>query len=257
MLKRAALSLIAVLPAVALDLSTLKPQGYVSDFARVVDPGSRAQIEAYAGRLERVTGTQIAIVTLLTLDGEPVEDVANELVRQWGIGQKGKDEGLLLLLVVRDRRSRLEVGRGLEPVITDGAAGEILRVMRPALREQRYGEALLTAAHELGTRVAQSKNVALGDEPAVAQRHRERSSESPVPWPVLIGGGLLMLWIMSVGRRSHSFGGFLPGLILGNMMSRHYGGGSTHGGFGGYDSGDSFGGFGGGDSGGGGASSDW
>ena len=241
----------------ALDLTTLTPQGYVSDFARVVDPQTRLQIENYARRVEQATGAQIALVTLPTLDAEPVEDVANALFRRWGIGQKGKDEGLLLLLVIRDRRSRLEVGRGLEGVITDGTAGTVLREMRPSLREQRYGEALLTAAHELGARIAQSKNVTIPEEPAVQQRRRERPTEAPLPWPVLLGGGLLLLWIMSMGRRGYGGGGFLPGIILGNMMSRHSGGGSTHGGFGGYDSGDSFGGFGGGDSGGGGASSDW
>src|SRR5260370_32001743 len=128
-----------------IDLTALKPQGYVSDFAGVVDAASKQAIEAYGTRLEAATGAQIALVTMNTLEGEPIEDVANNLFRQWGIGKKGTDEGLLFLIVVKDRRTRLEVGRGLEPIIPDGATGTVLRAMRPALRENNYGQARATA----------------------------------------------------------------------------------------------------------------
>src|SRR5436190_21774426 len=101
----------AVSSALALDVTTLKPQGYVSDFAKVVDAESRSRIELYGARLEKATGAQIAIVTLDTLEGEPIEDVANDLFRRWGIGQKGQDNGLLVLPVIRDKCIRLEVGR--------------------------------------------------------------------------------------------------------------------------------------------------
>ena len=152
-------ALVLVSSALALDLASLKPQGYLSDFAGVVDAESRQAIELYGARLEKATGAQIAIVTLSTLDGEPIEDVANDLFRRWGIGKKGEDNGLLFLLAVRDRRSRLEIGRGLEPIITDGRSGAALRAMRPALREGRYGEALSVAATSLGEVIAQSKGV--------------------------------------------------------------------------------------------------
>ncbi len=88
----------------------------------------------------------MAFVTIDSLDGEPVEDFANNLYRAWGIGKKGKDEGLLLLLAVKDRRSRLEIGRGLEGPITDGTSGSVLRQMAPSLRAGDYGDAMLTAA---------------------------------------------------------------------------------------------------------------
>src|SRR5277367_1008538 len=74
----------------ALDVDKLKPQGYVSDFAHVLDASSRVQLETYAGRVEQATGVQMAIVTIDTLDGLPVEDVANSLYRKWGIGKKGR-----------------------------------------------------------------------------------------------------------------------------------------------------------------------
>lgn len=247
--------------AVALDLTTLKPQGYVSDFSGVVDSASRSQLERYGAALEQAAGVQIALVTIPTLDGEPVEDAANALFRQWGIGKKGEDTGIMLLLVTRDRRSRLEVGYGLEPIIPDGFAGELLRQMRPALRADRYGEAMLVAAQTIGDRIAKEKGIRI--EPLAARRSAPERGGGELPWPMILGGiALLVFFAISRGggggRYSGGGGGFLPGLILGGLLgrgSRGWGGGG--GGFGGYDSGDSFGGFGGGDSGGGGASSDW
>jgi uncharacterized protein len=263
--RTALLLLLTAVLAGAVDLTTLKPQGYVSDFAGVIDADSKAQIESYAARIEKATGAQFAFVTLKSLEGEPPEDVANTLYRQWGIGQKGKNEGALLLLSIQDRRSKLEVGYGLEPIITDGTAGTLLRQMRPALRDGQYGAAMLTAAHELGTRVAQAKNVTVDDSQLQTRRVRPAPSDG-IPWPVLIGVAVVLLFMFRGGRgggyRGGGGGGFLPGLILGQMLGggRYRGGygGGSGGGFGGYDSGGGgFGGFGGGDSGGGGASSDW
>ena len=101
-------------PGWSLDRSKLKPTGYVNDFAGVVDGASKQALENYAANLERVTGAQMAIVLVPSLDGEPIEDVANRLYREWGIGQKGKNEGILLMLSINDRKSRAEVGYGLE-----------------------------------------------------------------------------------------------------------------------------------------------
>src|SRR6185369_7156873 len=125
----AALVLSSLSVAWAVDWKALKPEGYVSDFAHVVDATSRRSLEQYCERVEKLTGAQIALVTIPTLEGEPIEDVANTIFRAWGIGQKGKNEGIMLLLVVRDRRSRLEVGYGLEPILPDGLSGDVLREM--------------------------------------------------------------------------------------------------------------------------------
>ena len=242
----------------AVEWKTLKPQGYVSDFARVIDPASKARLEEYCGIVERSTGAQIALVTIPSLEGEPIDDVANTIFRAWGVGQKGKDEGILMLLAVRDRRSRLEIGYGLEPILPDGLDGSILREMRPALRQGQYGEAMLAAADTLGSTIAAAKHVALN---APLQRQMRRTPVDSIPWPMVLGGIFLLVWLMRAGGpRGYGGGGgggFLPGLILGSMMNRGSWGGRGSGGFGGFDSGDGFGGFGGGDSGGGGASSDW
>jgi uncharacterized protein len=243
----------------AVDWKSLKPQGYVSDFANVVDASSKNQLEAYCAVVEQSTGVQMALVTLPSLQGEPIEDVANTLFRAWGVGQKGKNEGILLLLAVNDRRSRLEVGYGLEPILPDGLTGSILREMRPALRQKDYGDAMMAAAQTIGNTIAQAKNVKLT---ATLPRRARPSTSDSIPWPVIIGGLFLLVWLMRAGKpRGYGGGGggggFLPGLILGNMMGRSTWGSRGSGGFGGSDSGDGFGGFGGGDSGGGGASSDW
>lgn len=251
--------LLAAVAAFAFDFTALKPDGYVSDFAKVLDPASKQELERYCAQIESATGAQIALVTIETLGGEPVEDVANSIYRKWGIGKKGKDEGIMLLLVTRDHRSRLEVGYGLEPIIPDGLAGSILREMRPALRENAFGDALKVAAQRIGSIITQAKDVRVD---APLQPQRRRAPEPMIPWPLLMMMGVFgLMAILGRRRSSRGGGGFLPGLILGNLMGRgnsgYGGGGHGSGGFGGYDSGDTFGGFGGGDSGGGGASSDW
>jgi uncharacterized protein len=83
---------LAALPAWGLDTKALKPTGYVNDFSSTLDASGKQTLEAYCEKLERVTGVQMAIVLVPTLDGEPVEDVANRLYREWGIGKKGKRE---------------------------------------------------------------------------------------------------------------------------------------------------------------------
>ncbi len=240
----------------ALDLNSLKPQGYVNDFAHVLDDSSRAQLEDYCGRVEKATGVQMAIVTLETLDGEPIEDVANALYRKWGVGKKGKDEGILLLVAIKDRHDRIEVGYGLEPILPDGFAGGVLREARPLLRQGAYGQAMFAAAEEMGSRIASAKGVSLDF--SLRPHRRTAPQGNGIPWPLLVIGVLALLFFLSRGGRGG--GGFWTGLILGNLLGRGGRGGWGGGGFGGYGSGGGgggFGGFGGGSSGGGGASSDW
>jgi len=244
----------------AVDWTAYKPEGYVSDFAKVIDPASRAQLEQYCGMVERSTHVQLALVTVPSLEGEPIQDVAYTMARAWGVGRKGENDGVLLLLAIQDRRSRLEVGTGLQSALPGSLASDILAEMRPALRVQHYGEAFKAAAETIGETVARARHVKL--ETKLPRKVQHQVSDW-LPWPVLIGGGLLLIWMLtSGGPRGYSGwggggGGFLPWLILGNVMGRSTWGSRSSGGFGGYDSGDSFGGFGGGDFGGGGASGDW
>jgi len=251
--------LLASTTALAADLNSLKPQGYVSDFAHVLDPQSRAQLEAYCGRVEQATGVQMAMVTLDSLDGQPIDDVTNSLYRKWGIGKKGKDEGIMLLLAIKDHRDRIEVGYGLEPLLPDGFDGSVLRESRPLLRQGQYGQAMFAAAEVMGSRIAQAKGVALNF--SLRPQRRVRAQPRP-PMGAIFFGIFILILLLSLARRGGGGGGgLLAGMILGNLLGGGRGGWSG-GGFGGYDSGGGgggggFGGFGGGDSGGGGASSDW
>ena len=120
----------------ALDVNSLKPQGYVSDFAQVLDEQTRARINEYCGQVERATGSQIAIVTLGSLEDNSIEDFSYKLFHKWGIGKKGEDNGLMLLLAIKDHKDRIEVGYGLEPVLPDGFVGRTLDDIRPAAGPQ-------------------------------------------------------------------------------------------------------------------------
>lgn len=236
-------------PASAYDFSALKPEGYVSDFARVLDPDTKARLERYCTAVEQSTGAQMAIVTVPTLEGEPVEDVANLLYRKWGIGSKKSNEGALLLLAVKDHRMRLEVGYGLEPIMPDGFAGSVLDAMRPALRDEHFSDAIILGAKTVGEKIAQAKGVAIQ-----APRTSRPRTGNGIPIPLIVLGVVFLLILLSSGGGG---GGWLLYNILG-MLGSGGGGrrGGDGGGFGGYDGG-GFGGFGGGDSGGGGASRDW
>lgn len=247
-----------VLPGQAADFSSLQPQGYVSDFAQVINPAHKAELERYCSRVEAQTGAQIAIVTIPTLDGDPIEDVANSLFRRWGVGKKGKDEGVLLMFAVRDRKMRMEVGYGLEPILPDGLAGQLLDSMRPLLRQGEYGPAMLEAGHQLGSRIAQGKGIQLDTSLPSRRQPQGQDVQSLLGLLVPFLFLFLLIWIVSRSNRQRRYyrgrgGGIYPvGIPMGGGWS-----GSGGGGFGGYDSGEGFGGFGGGDSGGGGASSDW
>jgi uncharacterized protein len=244
----------------AVDWKSLHPQGYVSDFAGVLDAQSKPALESYCASVERSTGSQMALVVVPSLEREPIEDAARTIFDAWGIGHKGKNDGILLLLAVADRRSHLLAGAGVKPLLPDDFANRVLADMRPALREQHYGEALLSAAQAIGSAIAQGKHVDI----APPEQRPVHGHSRSIPWPLIIGGIALVVWLMRAGGRSGGFGGgggvlgFLPWLLLGNLMGRDTWGSRGSGGFGGSDSGDSFGGFGGGDSGGGGGvSGDW
>src|SRR2546430_4392626 len=91
------------------------PQGYVTDAAGVLDPSSKAQLESHLAEFERQTSNEIAVATVPSLEGETIETYAVELFKRWGVGKKGKDNGILLLVAPNDRKVRIEVGYGLEP----------------------------------------------------------------------------------------------------------------------------------------------
>jgi len=109
----------------ALDLP--EPGGYVNDFAQLLSVDFEQEMNQELANLEKETTAEIAVVTVDNLQGTTIEDFAVRLFETWGIGQKGQDNGILILITKAEREVRLEVGYGLEPVITDGRAGDIIR----------------------------------------------------------------------------------------------------------------------------------
>jgi len=219
-------------------LNSLKPAGYVSDFANVMSASDRSATERLLTELEQKTGAQVAVVTLKSLDGGQIAEFSTRLFENWGIGQKGKDNGILLLGAVgegRGNRLRIEVGYGLEGVIPDAAAGRILNsYVLSGWNQGQYGTALANGAAAIARRIADDRGVALSGMSASVQRAPEKRG---FPLVNLI---LLLIFIPIVIRH--------PWILL--MLLSSGGGGSRGGGFGG----GGFGGFGGGMSGGGGAS---
>lgn len=253
------------LAARAVDIDKLpKPTGYVSDLAHVVDPQAKSELETFCTSVEQQLGVQFALVTIDTIGDEPIRDFALELGRKWGVGPKKDNQGVLLLLVIKDRKSDIETGRGIEPYITDGFAGGTLRAMRPDLRAGNYGAALMTGAQSMAAHIAQGKGIAFTGGVAQPERRQTRSERGGgIPIPLLILGIFVLIWLLGAGARRGGGSGCLTGFLLGSLFGGGRrggwgGGGWGGGGFGGGSGGGGgFGGFGGGGFGGGGASSNW
>ncbi len=172
-------------------VADIRPQGYVTDLAGVIDPGTRAKIEALATEVEQKTGAQIAVVTVKSLDGIPKEDYAADLYKSLGVGAKKSNRGVLLLVAPNERQYRIEVGYGLEPVINDARAGDIGRDMVPYLKSGDYNRAALTGATGIAQFIAADSGVQLTGVPS----RRPRQQESNTPWwlPLLIPIGIFLL----------------------------------------------------------------
>jgi len=127
-----------------------RPAGYVGDFARLLDPSAHAALEARLAAYDRTTGNQIAVAIFPDLGGVPINEFAVRLEEAWKVGRRGKDNGLLLLVALKERQVRIEIGYGLEGKITDADAGAIIRqIIAPAFQAGRYADGLEAAVDAL------------------------------------------------------------------------------------------------------------
>lgn len=127
-----------------------RPSGFVNDLANVIADGAQAELETALAAFERETTVEVAVVTVPTLGNDTVEGYAVRLFEEWGIGKKGVDNGVLLLLAVQERRVRIEVGYGMEPYLPDGKAGRILdETVIPSLRQNDYTTGLANGARAI------------------------------------------------------------------------------------------------------------
>ncbi len=234
----------------------------VNDFARVIDAASTREMDRMIRALQAASGDVVVVATVPAI--EPYADIreyANKLFENHGrgIGQKGKNNGLMILLALKERRVWVEVGYDLEQWITDGFAGETSRqYMSPEFRDGRYGAGLLAGTERIIGRIAQGRNVTLEGVRAPREPSRERGG-TPLPvWlPLLIFIAILVISRLGGepgGRQRFWGGGPWSGWSSGVGP---FGGGWGGGGFGGGGGGGGFGGFGGGSSGGGGGGSSW
>ena len=123
--------------AVALDVPQLR--GRVNDYANVLQTSQTQALESQLAQLERDTGHQVAVLTIPTLDGEDIEGFSIRVAENWKIGKKGFDNGVILVVAVKDRRLRLEVGYGLEGVLPDAIAKRVTAdYIVPHFRQQDY-----------------------------------------------------------------------------------------------------------------------
>ena len=222
-------------------LQSLRPRGYVSDFAGVVSPADRQTLETLLGELDRKTGAEVAVVTVNSMRGGQEADFANRLYAQWRVGQKGTDRGAMLFAAVEDRRTRLEIGYGLEGLLTDARCGRVLdQYVIPAFKEGQYSRGLTLGALAVAQMIADEAGVRLEGVPSV-----DATGARPMS-----GMQILFLILLIVIFIRH------PWLLVW-MLSRGSGGGYRGGGYRGGGFGGGFGGFGGGLSGGGGASRGW
>ena len=238
----------------------------VNDFAHVIDAESAAELDRRIRALQNATGDVIVIATVRTF--KPYGDIREYATKMFenggrGIGAKGKDNGLLIVLAVEDRQIKIEPGYALEEFITDGFAGETIRnVIAPEFREGRYGGGLLAGTTRIINRIAERRGVTIPELPQqqVSSPQRPRIPISLIIFIIIV---IIMLSRSGVGprrRRRYWGGGPWSGW---NSGVGPFGGGGFGGGFGGFGGGfgggggGGFGGFGGGRSGGGGASGSW
>jgi uncharacterized protein len=254
--------LVAAVVALAASVAAAQPPppeltAPVNDFAGVVDAESATAIDALSRALLAASGDTVVVATVKTF--QPWGDVQSYATRMFenggrGIGQKGKDNGLLVLLAVDDRQVWVEVGYDLEGVVTDGFAGETSRqVMAPYFRQGQYGQGLLAGTSRLVERIAADRNVTVTGVRVTAPPEPTRDPVS-LDWIVLM---FIVLFVVLPlinrrgGRRRRGWRGGV-GPWGGGYYGGTWGGGSSWGGSSG-----GFGGFGGGRSGGGGGGASW
>jgi uncharacterized protein len=253
-----ALALSATSLAAAPDRSLPLLTQPVNDFAGVIDSATAAQMDRMIRTLKAATGDVVVVATVPDIDGYgDIREYANKLFENQGrgIGDKGKDNGLLILLALKERKVWIEVGYTLEQWVTDGFAGETSRnYMVPQFRNSAYGAGLLAGTERIIGRIAQGRGVTLDG--VRVPRGQPSSGSTPIPLSVILLIFIAVLVISRIGggprsRYRYWGGGPWSGWSSG---SGSFGGGWTGGG-GGFGGG--FGGFGGGSSGGGGGGASW
>lgn len=227
---------VLLLPLTAAALDVPKASGYVNDLAGLVSAPTELKIENFLRSFEASDSTQLVVMTIDSLEGEALEEYSLKVAESWGIGQKGKDNGALLLIARQDRKIRIEVGYGLEGKLTDLLAGRIVdNEIKPLFQAGDFEGGIIAGITSMAEAV-RGEYQGTG----TTSRKKDRNPLGVLALLLFLGPGLMLLG--GGGRRGrHRRGGFWIGGLGGG------GGGFGGGGFGG----------GGGGFGGGGASGGW
>lgn len=207
---------------------------YVQDYAQVLSAEDKRRLLSIGQELDNKTTAQLAVVTVKTLDGQPIEDYALSILREWGIGSKEKNNGALIVVAVQDRRSRIEVGYGLEGLLTDGLTGRIQdQAMIPYFRKGNYAVGIVNGYAVTASLIAKDAGVQLtsinSEQISVpAKTTNNTDQEYPFWLKLLIGAGIVLLLIID----NLFLGGVLTQMLF-FMFLRGRGGGGGRGGFGG------------------------
>lgn len=228
--------------------------GRVVDDAQILSTDVERDLSARLENLETTTGRQLVVATVPTLQGYPIEDYGYQLGRTWGVGQKDEDTGVILLVAPNDRKVRIEVGYGLEPVLTDALSSVIIQsAILPRFRDGDLEGGVVAGTSALVEQLSLPPDEAKARVAAASQPERHKAKASPLA--ALFIAFFLIVLFSSLFRGRRGRGGLssaLPWIILGALNNGGRGGGWSGGGGGG-------GGFsgGGGSFGGGGSSGSW
>ncbi|PKM98222.1 MAG: hypothetical protein CVU79_04145 [Elusimicrobia bacterium HGW-Elusimicrobia-3] len=238
----ALIAFLAICPAIAAAQGAAPaPRAYVNDTAGVLDSRTTAKLNAVLADLDARANAQVAVLTVKTLGDRDIETYAVETYKKWGIGDKKTSRGVLLLVAVEDRKSRIEVGYGLEGILPDGLTGAIQDdYMLPYFKAGDYSAGVVQGSLALAMTIAKDSGITLSEGAQGAQGARRQAR------PLTAGQKILALLLL-VGFIIFAIRHPVLAILLLQTMTR--GGGGFGGG--------GFGGFGGGSSGGGGSSRSW
>lgn len=215
-----------------------EPKGAINDFADVIPEDYERRMEKLSSEVLDQTGTSIVVATFKSIGNEDINDFANRLYEAWGVGKRGEDKGVLIVLALEERKIRIETGYGVEAILPDGLLGEILDTYAvPYLKGGEYGKGLYLTMLAVASVIAKEKGVNL------LESKKVKKLRAPFPLLVLFLIILIFFFFPFSSRRIRRKGSF-PVIFMGGPLGH----GGSFGPFGG-----GFGGFGGGLSGGGGA----
>lgn len=200
---------------------------YVQDYAGVISTEAKQKILSIGQDLDNKTTAQVAVVTINSLEGQPIEDYSLAVLRQWGIGSKEKNNGVLIVVAVKDRQSRIEVGYGLEGVLPDGLTGRIQdKYMLPYFKQGNYSQGILQGYAATASTIAKSAGAELQ-----GVRYQGGSKSTAASRNLTFSDILVALVVIGILIIDNIFlGGFFTNLL---MLLIFRGGGRGGGGFGG------------------------